>query len=361
MKASNIILENSEGEQTMIVVIIAGGSGTRLWPLSTSDYPKHLLQLMDNDSLLQSTYKRAKKLSKHIYVQTAGEEQLKLVREQLPELGDDAFPIEPARRDTAGAFIAALAHVQARHDHDEPIALIAADHYTRDVQGFVQSFKIAEKASRDEGRICLVGIEPTYPATGFGYIQKDGQLEGSSLVYNVMMFKEKPDFDTAKKYVQSGEYLWNASYFIGSVNTFLRTMEEYAPELKKNYERLVATKSRKEYEEVFLSFDKISIDYAMMDHTKDLLVVPAAFDWADLGSFADAHKMIGTDNNGNYISGYIELEGVENAYIRNDEGDKPVAVIGLDNVVVVNTPNGVLVARKDLSQKVGAIAKRIQA
>ncbi|HSX27962.1 MAG TPA: sugar phosphate nucleotidyltransferase [Candidatus Saccharimonadales bacterium] len=344
----------------MITVIIAGGSGTRLWPLSTNDYPKHLLKLTGNESLLQSTYKRAKRLSKSIYLVTAGNEQLKLIREQLPELDDDAFVVEPDRRDTAGAFVAGLHHVQSRHDGNEPIAFVHADHYIRDVQGFTQSFKVAEKASRQQGRITLVGIEPTYPATGLGYIQKDGALDDGSIVYNVLRFKEKPDFETAQEYVRSGEYLWNAGYFVGSVNTFLETMATYAPELKERYEQLMATKTRKAYEETFLSFEKIAIDYALMEKTKNLLVVPAAFDWMDLGSFADAHKALGSDKSGNYISGYVELEGVENSYIRNDEAGKPVAVIGLDNIVVVNTDNGILVARKDLSQKVKTIAQRVQ-
>lgn len=344
----------------MITVIIAGGSGTRLWPLSTNDYPKHLLKLTGNESLLQSTYKRAKRLSKSVYIVTAGDEQLRLIKEQLPELTDDAFAVEPDRRDTAGAFVAAMHHVQSRHDHDEPIAIISADHYIRDIQGFTQSFKVAEKVSRDEGRITLVGVEPTYPATGFGYIQKNGSLASNPLVYQVMSFKEKPDFETAMQYMQSGEYLWNAGYFVGSINTLLAAMEKHAPELKENYERLCATTDRKTYEETFLSFNKISIDYALMEKVDDLLVVPAAFDWADLGSFADAHKVLGSDQSGNHIAGYVELEGVENSYIRNDVEGTPVAVIGLDNIVVVNTPSGILVARKDLSQNVKAIAQKVQ-
>ena len=344
----------------MITVIIAGGSGTRLWPLSTHDYPKHLLKLTGDKSLLQSTYERAKKTSSKVYVGTAGSEQLALIREQLPELDDDTFIVEPARRDTAGAFIAALHHLQSRHDHDEPIAIIAADHYVRDTKGFVQSFKIAERISRQHGRITLVGIEPTYSATGFGYIQKDGLLEDDPSAFNVLTFKEKPDFETAQAYVQSGDYLWNASYFVASINTFLAAMEQKASQLKKNYDRLCATKDRQEYEETFLSFDKISIDYALMEKLDDLLVVPAAFDWEDLGSFADAHKVLSTDKKGNYLSGYVEIDSVENAYIRNDEPDKPLAVIGLDNIVVVNTPNGILVARKDLSQNVKNIAAKVQ-
>lgn len=345
----------------MITVIIAGGSGTRLWPLSTSKYPKHFLKLAGKESLLQATYRRAKKLSKKIYIVTAGAEQLALVREQLPELDDDAFIVEPDRRDTAGCFVIALNHIQSRHDHSEPIAFMHADHYIRDVGGFTYSFRVADQISRKENRIALVGIEPTYAATGFGYIQKDGLVPGDDFVHEVAMFKEKPDFATAQDYVQSGDYLWNAGYFVGSVSTFLSTMDEFAPDLKQKYEDLVAASNPDALEKAFLAFDKIAIDYALMEKAKNLLVVPASFDWMDIGSFADAHRVAETNEIGNFTQGYVELEGVENSYIRNEDDTKPVAVIGLDNIVVVNTPNGILVARKDLSQNVKNIAKKVQA
>jgi mannose-1-phosphate guanylyltransferase len=345
----------------MITVIIAGGSGTRLWPLSTSRYPKHFLKLVDDVSLLQATYNRAKKLSDKVYIVTAGAGQLSLVREQLPELADDNFIVEPDRRDTAGCFVIALNHIRTRHDADEPIAFMHADHCIRDVKGFVYSFRTAERMSRKTGRIALVGIEPTYAATGFGYIQKDGLVEGSDFVYDVAMFKEKPSFATARNYVQSGNYLWNAGYFVGSLNTFLATMEQYAPELKQNYEKLTAAGDHGQFEAAFLSFDKIAIDYALMEKAKNLVVVPASFDWMDVGSFADAHKVAETDEIGNFTQGYVELDGVQNSYIRNEDDAKPVAVIGLDNIVVVNTANGILVARKDLSQNVKGIAVKVQA
>ena len=343
----------------MITVIIAGGSGTRLWPLSTSKYPKHFLNLVDNESLLQSTYRRAKKFSSDVYIVTAGGEQMQIVRQQLPELGDDNVIVEPDRRDTAGCVVIALHHVQSRHGHDESIAFMPADHYVRDMEGYAHSFKTADEVSRREGRITLVGIEPTYPSIGFGYIQKGALLEGDDFVHTVKSFKEKPDFKTAQKYLQSGEYLWNSGYFVGSVNTFLAAMEQHGPELKQNYEKLLATTDRASLEDAFLSFDKISIDYALIENTPDLLMVPASFDWLDIGSFGDAHQVSETNQQGNFQKGYVETEGVENSYIRNEE-EKPVAVIGLDNIVVVNTPHGILVARKDLSQNVKNIATKIQ-
>ena len=343
----------------MIAVIIAGGAGTRLWPLSTNDYPKHLLNLTGDETLLQSTYRRAKRLSDHIYVVT-GADHLEHIKAQLPKLSSEAFIVEPDRRETAGCFVVALHHIQSRHNHDEPIAFMHADHYIRDVEGFVHSFKIAQAESTARKQITLVGIEPTYGATGFGYIEKGSEVGSEGLVHEVTSFKEKPDFTTAKQYLESGRYLWNAGYFVGSLSTFLAAMKEYSPELEKSYQKLLGTKNQLEYTQVFLSFKKAAIDYALMEKAKNLLVVLASFDWMDLGSFNDVHHVSDKDELGNHTKGYVELDAVENSMVRNDEPSKPIAVIGLDNIVVVNTSNGLLIARKDLSQNVGKIAKKVQ-
>lgn len=341
----------------MIVVIIAGGSGTRLWPLSTPDYPKHLLKINGDDrSLLQHTYDRAREITDKVYV-VSDNSHIQHVRDQLAELPEDAFIVEPARRGTANCIVAALAYISKRHDADEPIASIHADHYIRDTAGFKHSFKIANKVSEESGRIVLVGVEPDHPATGFGYIEKDDIFDEDSLVYGVKSFKEKPDFDVAQQYVSSGKYLWNCGYFVGSVNTFKQKMEAYSPGLLQNFEKLTAA-SPESYEEAYLQLESDAIDYALIEKVSDLLVVPASFDWMDLGSFGDLHKAVGADQEGNHTSGNTEIEMVNNSYIENQE-DKPVAVIGLDNVAVVNTPHGLLITRKDLAQKVGEVSKRI--
>lgn len=341
----------------MIVVIIAGGSGTRLWPLSTPDYPKHLLKINGSRrSLLQNTYDRARRLTDKIYV-VSDASHAHHVKDQLPDLPDDNFIIEPARRGTASCIVAALAQIAKSQNADEPIAFLAADHYVRDVEGFAHSFRVADETSREQKRIVLVGVEPDYPATGFGYIEKGDLLSEEPFVFNVKSFKEKPDHRPARDYMQSGNYLWNCSYFIGSINTFKDKMKQYAPGLLDNYDKLQQA-SYESYKEVYLSFENISIDYALIEKVQDLLVVPASFDWMDLGSFADLSKAVDGDDQGNHIHGQkVEIEEVQNSFIQNHE-DKPVAVIGLDNCVVINTPNGILVARKDLSQKVGDISKR---
>ena len=339
------------------MVIIAGGSGTRLWPLSTADYPKHLLKVNNDDrSLLQQTYDRARGLTDKIYI-VSDDSHIEHVKEQLPDLPDDAFIVEPARRGTANCIVAALVAVGKMHDHDEPIASIHSDHYIRDLAGFDHSFKIATDVSVQQGKIVLVGVEPDRPATGFGYIEKDGVVDEANYVYGVKSFKEKPDHELAQKYVASGNYLWNCGYFVGSINTFKSKMEAYAPDMLDTFNALDSA-SPEDFNDVYLGLTSNAIDYALIEKVQDLLVVPASFDWMDLGSFSDLHKAVDSDIAGNYVKGKVEIEDVRNSYVQNSE-DKPVAVIGLDNVAVINTPDGVLVVRKDMAQKVGDVSKRI--
>jgi len=344
----------------MITVIIAGGSGTRLWPLSTGEYPKHLLKLTGERSLLQSAYDRAKRVGDTVYVVTEAS-HAHHVKEQLPELSEDHFLIEPGRRGTGNCIAFALDVISRTRDHDEPIAFVHSDHSIRDVDGYVRSLQTAAQASVQTNKITLIGIEPTFPATGFGYIERDGEIENTG-AYVIQSFKEKPDFATAESYVKAGHYLWNCGYFVGSVNTFLSEIRAVAPDLSESYDRLASTQSvlSPEYNETYLSFPDIVIDYALAERSSNLAVVPANFDWMDIGSFKDLHEASSIDEKGNFLKGeHIYEDDVENVYVQNDE-EKPVVVIGLDNIVVVNSPNGILVARKDLSQRVKEAVGRIK-
>lgn len=344
----------------MITVIIAGGSGTRLWPLSTSDYPKHLLKLTDDRSLLQSAYDRANRVGDTVYVVTEAS-HAHHVKEQLPDLPGDHFLIEPGRRGTGNCIVFALDAISRSGDRDEPIAFVHSDHTIRDVDGYTRSLKIAADASTKTNKVTLIGIEPTFPATGFGYIERDGELAGTG-AYVIESFKEKPDYDTAKAYVRAGKYLWNCGYFVGSVNTFLSEIRAVAPDLQASFDNLsaVADFNGDAYRQAYLSFGELVIDYSLAERSQNLAVVPASFDWMDVGSFKDLHEANESDVRGNFFKGpaVYDIE-LENAYIHNEE-EKPVVVIGLDNIVVVNTPNGILVSRKDLSQKVKDAVGRIK-
>lgn len=347
----------------MITVIIAGGSGTRLWPLSTSHSPKQLLALTNERSMVQQAYDRAAVLGSTVYVVTEASHS-EALRAQIPELVDASFLIEPGRRGTANCILFALDYIARHHDKDEPIAFIHADHHIRDIKGFTRSFEVAAKVSQANNEITMIGIEPTFPATGFGYIERDGELDAGSGVYNVQSFKEKPNFETARQYMESGNYLWNCGYFVGSTNTFLNEINRSAPDLKEAFDALSAISEygSDTYNQAYLSLENKVIDIALIEKAQSLAVVSAGFDWMDIGNFKDLHDVVHKDEDGNYSNGEnIHTIEVENTYIRNEEPGKPVAVIGLDNVVVVNTPDGILVARKDVSARCGEIAKKIQA
>lgn len=347
----------------MITVIIAGGSGTRLWPLSTSHQPKQLLALTTERTMVQQAYDRASKLGNTIYVVTEASHAEPL-RAQLPELPDESFLIEPGRRGTAHCIIFALDYIARHHDKNEPVAFIHSDHNVRDLDGFARSFATAGRISSENNEIVLIGIEPTFPSTGFGYIERDGAIDEESGVYNVESFKEKPDYETALHYVESGNYLWNCGYFVGSVNTFVVEMARNAPELESSYKLLteISEHGSDEYNQAYLSLDNQVIDIALIEKADALAVVSAGFDWMDIGNFKDLHDVVFKDEANNYFKGEnIHAIEVENVYVRNEEGSRPVAVIGLDNVVVVNTPDGILVARKDISAKAGDVAKKLQA
>ena len=347
----------------MIVVIIAGGSGTRLWPLSTPEYPKHLLNITGEKSLLQNTFERVKKLTSvdKIYISTEASHSDHVI-DQLPELQRDQIIVEPARRDTMPCILNAVQFVSARHGEDEPIASIHADHHIRDVEGFIQGIKVAADVSKKHRRIILLGVEPTHPDIKYGYIKKGDIFDSEDFVYDIESFKEKPEYSIAKKYFESGEYLWNMGYFVAPFSVFKQKIAEHADShWKQQLDRLQSAKSHAERDKIYLDFEKAPIDIALMENVPDLLVMPGTFDWMDVGSFDDVHKVSSQDEEGNALMGEgIHVIDSQQIYVRNDDAQKPVAVIGMDNVVVVNTKHGILVMRTDQSQKVKEVANKLK-
>lgn len=340
----------------MIVAIIAGGSGTRLWPLSTPEYPKHLLAVSDSEhSLLQLTYKRARSLSDKIYILTESSHS-DFVKEQLPDLPEEHIIIEPARKGTASCIMLGLHYIKKQNkDTDEPVIFFHADHHITDIEGFALTAKTAAQASVDEQKITLIGIEPRYAATGFGYIKKGERApDGRDLpVYKVVEFREKPDHATAQKYYASGQYLWNMGLFAAPISVFEKSVKKYNPELYRNY---MALGQKSDVNIAYKRFAEEAIDPALIEKDTSLLVVPGSFGWADIGSFLDLYHVVEQNDEGNYLEGSIKAVDSQNNYLHNKDS-KPLVVIGLDNIVVVNTPDGVLVCRRDQAQKVGDAIK----
>jgi mannose-1-phosphate guanylyltransferase len=342
----------------MIVVIIAGGSGTRLWPLSTNDYPKHLLKLTNERSLLQNTYDRVKDLADDTFVITE-KSHSKYVIKQLPEVSRRNILAEPARRGTASCFLLALSEIRRRKLDDQAVFFLWADHLVSDNVAFNKAAKQAASLAESEGRLVFTGIKPTYPSTGFGYIQMGKKIDGSG-TFELKQFVEKPNKTTAQKYYKSGKYLWNTGYLTGTISTFERELREHAPRLWNDYQNLCETWLPMNRKKLYLEFISQPIDTALSEHVPDAIVVTGTFDWADVGSFHDLHDVSLQDKKGNHVAGKdVELENVAGSYVRN-ESNMPVAVIGLENVAVIATNNGILVTNKEHAQKVGDISKRLQ-
>lgn len=341
----------------MIVVIIAGGSGTRLWPLSTPEYPKHLLKLTNEKSLLQNTLERAKKLTDFDKIFIIPESShINHVKDQLDNFPEHQILVEPARRGTASCIIRALLHIKSlKLNEDEAVAFLWADHLIRDERGFISSFKRACSLVEKYKKNVFIGAEPTYPSTGFGYMHKGASFNGDQGVYELEGFVEKPDLKTAKRFFSSGDYLWNMGYLVTSVNVFERDAEKFAESLKKRYDFL---SSAADIDQAYLDLESQAIEYAYSEKLKGSLAMAGGFDWIDIGSYADLHSISALDEAGNHIKGEnVIVEGSTNCFVQNETG-KPVAVIGLDNVVVIDSPNGLLVVNKNFAQKVGDVSKK---
>lgn len=345
----------------VIVVIIAGGSGTRLWPLSTQDYPKHLLSLTNDRSLLQNTYDRVKELSDIIFV-VPEKSHVKHVYSQLPDVPRKRILDEPARRGTASCFVLALSEIKRQGYKDQPVFFLWADHLISDGKAFAKTAKDAAAIAEGQQKLVFMGVKPSYSSTGFGYIQMGKRAKGITKdTYELKQFVEKPDKKTAQQYLKSGKYLWNTGYLTGTIETFERELKDHSPRLWNDYKNLRSTLLARNRRRMYMDFVSEPIDTALSEHIPDGLVVQGKFDWADVGSFNDLHGVSEHDKTGNTVNGEkIELSDVKDSYVRNDT-DVPVAVIGLNGVAVIATDNGILVTNKEQAQKVGDISKRLQA
>lgn len=347
----------------IVPVILCGGSGTRLWPLSRNAYPKQLLPLVSANSLLQDTLLRTSAISKVTApLVICHDDHRFLVAEQLQEMGvrDAQIILEPVGKNTAPAV--AIAALQLSQAGSDPLLLILpADHVIKDTEKFLAAVSEASALAED-GNLVTFGVIPTKPETGYGYIKKAEELTAHS--YKVEKFVEKPDYATAEAYVTSGEYLWNSGIFMFKASVFLAELKKYAPEMLAACEKTIASMTTdldfiRLREADFSACPSNSIDYAVMEKTQSAVVVPLAAEWSDVGSWSalwEAHEA--SDEQGNVVYGDVVTEQVNNSYLRAES--RMLAVVGVTDHIIVETPDVVLVAHKDNCQAVKEIVERLK-
>lgn len=343
-------------------VILCGGSGTRLWPMSRGGYPKQYLKLVGDHSLLQQTALRLASIpgaKAPIIVSNA--EQRFIVQAQMNAIGvpPAAVLLEPAVRNTAPA-VAVAALVALRSDPDALLLVLPSDHVILNQTAFVAA---VESAARIAAQKLLVtfGIAPESPHTGYGYIRRGEPLEGDLPGYSVAAFVEKPDLETAKSFVDDGGYYWNSGMFMLSAATYMDELRRLAPEVARQAQAsLDAARVDPDYirldDKAFAASPSISIDYAVMEHTtRAAVVVGADLGWNDIGSWSSLSEIAERDANGNTLIGDVYAQNVSNSYIRAEK--RMVATIGLDNLVVVETADAVLIAHRDHAQDVKKVVE----
>ena len=349
----------------LLPVIMAGGTGSRLWPMSRELYPKQFLRLYGQNSMLQETISRLSGLDTHEPMVICNEEHRFLVAEQLRQLGklSKNIILEPVGRNTAPAI--ALAALQATQNGDDPLMLVlAADHIINNQQVFHDAIRVAEQYAQAD-HLVTFGIVPNTPETGYGYIQRGNALgEGEHTPYQVARFVEKPDLERAQAYLASGEYYWNSGMFMFRAKKYLSELAKFRPDILEVCTAAVrAADSGSDFisipHEVFSTCPDESVDYAVMEKTADAVVVGLDADWSDVGSWSALWDVSPKDELGNVLTGDAWVHNSQNCYINSDE--KLVAAIGVEDLVIVSTKDAVLVMNKNRAQDVKKVVEYLKA
>jgi mannose-1-phosphate guanylyltransferase len=341
-------------------VIMAGGSGTRFWPLSRKARPKQFLPLASKLPLITDTALRLKGLAsvKDTFV-VCGPLHAKAASKLVKGLPKKNLLVEPVARNTAPAIALAAVHVAAR-DPQGTLVVLPSDHHVADVPGFKKTLAEAARIAQG-GHIVTLGIKPHRPETGYGYIQVgEGLVGGGS---KVAAFKEKPDVVTAASYLESGQYLWNAGIFVFRADVILDAFAQHMPEMQKGLDALRKAAGKRTYagvlKRVFPKLPSISIDYGVMEKAPNIAVLPGDFGWSDVGSFAAIPEVRPADEHGNVVSGEAVVVDSTGCVVLADK--RPVAVVGLTDVVVVDAGDAILVVPKDKSQDVRKVVEALKA
>lgn len=331
----------------MYCVIMAGGSGTRFWPYSRHRRPKQLLKIVGETSMLQMTVDRLKKINtvQDIFIVTR-QDLADTIRDEITGIKPENIIVEPSGKNTAPCIGLSALKI-AKLQKDAVMGIFPADHLIVGHKRFAKAITTAKHIAHKKKALVTIGLKPTFPSTGYGYIQYDANSDVDHLdAYNVKVFAEKPHLSLAEKFIKSGDFLWNSGMFIWRVDTLFENVQKHMPDLfqqLKKIDKLID--QRKDFKDVWEEIKPESIDYGIMEKAKDVYLIKAKFEWSDLGSWNTVYDNMHKNDKGNAIKGDgIVLNG-KNNFIQSD--NRLTAVVGLDNIVVVNTKDATLVIPKD--------------
>ncbi|MDA3860692.1 MAG: mannose-1-phosphate guanylyltransferase [Melioribacteraceae bacterium] len=339
----------------LVAVIMAGGVGARFWPKSRAKEPKQLLNLFSEGSMIQNTVDRMKGVVKNenIYVVTNKIQKEKIV-EQLSEIPTENIIEEPYGKNTAAAI--GLASIIINKNHGNAVTIVLpADHLINDLGEFQRVIKEAADFAQAEGSLVTIGINPTRPDTGFGYIQID-ENETETL-HKVLRFAEKPNLDTAKRFLESGDFFWNSGMFVWRADVILNEIKSHMIDLDEGLQIITESLGTNDYEEVLTKIygqlKSVSIDYGIMENSKNVRLIKGKFDWSDVGSWDAVYHLLEKDKNENAAKGEVYFGSSSGTYVNSE--NKFTAVIGVKDLLVINTDDATLVCHRDYAQDVKLI------
>ncbi|TVR14690.1 MAG: mannose-1-phosphate guanylyltransferase [Balneolaceae bacterium] len=346
-----------------IAVIMAGGAGTRFWPKSTKEKPKQFLRLFGKKSLIQQTVERLSGFidEKNVIVIT-NNDYVHLVNRQLPNLDSKYIIGEPLARNTAPC-IASAAALLYRDNPEAIMVVLPADHRIAENDRFLKVIKSASQTAAEKNSLVTIGIEPNRPETGYGYIRREAApvaTFNNQDVYRVKNFTEKPELARARDFLKSGDYLWNSGIFIWKVSAIVDAFRQYLPEIFEQMEKLASSeKKESDINTFYHKCPSISIDYGIMEKAEHVHVVPASFGWNDVGSWKAVHELADKDEAGNAIGDSTVILQDASGNLVDVASGKTIALVGVDNVAVVETDDAILVLNLDKAQDVKEVVDEI--
>ena len=350
---------------------MAGGGGTRFWPVSRMTTPKQLVKLTGDDVMINETIKHYDHIigRENTFIVT-NEKQAELMSEVLfDEVDRSHILIEPVQRNTAPCIIYAAMTLKKLYG-DAVMAVLPADHHIGNIKEYERILSLAMKTAEDTDRIVTIGIKPTFPSTGYGYINFSEKPAAGDEVYDLIKFVEKPDIERATSYVNEGTYLWNSGMFIWKVSVILEYFRKLLPKMYEDMEKIFDDlRTERESASIAATYpelEKISVDYGIMEHAEGVYCIPADFGWNDVGSWDSLDNVFDKDSDGNITAGEAiangnyRLEGCSDTVLFDAAADKFIAAVGLKNIVVVQTKDAILVCNKDNAQDVKKIVDALK-